>query len=86
MPAGRFEERERIVTDSPDGADALRERVQACVLGKAYIAVLKHQLTGKGSKRTFREVFDQAYREASALAKCEPLESLGISRFGRPPP
>ncbi len=68
-----------------DGGETVREQIHACVLGKAYIAVLKHQLAGAPAGKSLREVFDGAYREGIALAKVEPLESLGFARPKRPP-
>jgi hypothetical protein len=56
------------------------EEVHTYVVGKAYIAVLKHQLAnGTASDRRLKSVFDEAYREALALAKCETSGVLGPS-------
>jgi len=49
--------------------------IEACLAGKAYIAVLKHRLTNAASDRTFREIFDEAYRTASRGTKGIPSMS-----------
>ncbi len=56
------------------------DRVHTYVVGKAYIAVLKHQLAkGATSSRPLKDVFDEAYREALALVRCNPPESEGAT-------
>ena len=63
-------------TDNPatkEGVGDLTEQVDTYLLGKAYIAVLKHQLAkGETSNRRLKDVFDEAYRQAIALARCGP--------------
>jgi hypothetical protein len=62
-----------------------KEKIQTYVIGKAYIAVLKHQLAnGTTSGSRLKDVFDQAYREAAALARCEPPEPFDVAR-AKPP-
>ncbi len=62
-----------------------KEKVHTFVLGKAYIAVLKHQLAhGAASGRPLKDVFDEAYREAAALAKCEASETLATAQAKSP--
>ncbi|MEI6985600.1 MAG: hypothetical protein WCK65_05680 [Rhodospirillaceae bacterium] len=46
--------------------------IRASLLGKAYIAVLKHKLSGDSRERSFREVFDEAYR--LEVAKSQHIE------------
>ena len=58
-------------TPTRDGASD----VEAYLAGKAYIAVLKHRLTNGASDRTFRDIFDEAYRTASRGTKDLPAMS-----------
>ena len=61
-------------------ANSLDATIEPLIAGKAYIAVLKHRLANGAAGKSALEVFDEAYRAASSMARPEPLESLGISR------
>ena len=52
-----------------------RSDIEACLAGKAYIAVLKHRLTNGASDRTFKDIFDEAYRLANRGTKDIPTMS-----------
>ena len=58
-------------TPTRDGASD----VEAYLAGKAYIAVLKHRLTNGASDRTFKDIFDEAYRLANRGTKDIPTMS-----------
>ncbi len=58
--------------------------IEACLAGKAYIAVLKHRLTNDTSDRTFRDIFDEAYRAASRGTKDIPTMSNASHSDGTP--
>ena len=58
--------------------------IEACLAGKAYIAVLKHRLTNGTSDRTFRDIFDEAYQTASRGKKEIPTMSDTSRRDGSP--
>ena len=49
--------------------------MEAYLAGKAYIAVLKHRLTNGASDRTFKDIFDEAYRLANRGTKDIPTMS-----------
>ena len=61
------------------GSRPSTDKVHTYIVAKAYIAVLKHQLANPmDSGRPLRDVFDEAYREAAAPARCEPLDLLEV--------
>ncbi len=57
-----------IVHSAPQAGAPVRGThgdIEACLAGKAYIAVLKHRLTNGASDKTFKEIYEEAYRVAS---------------------
>jgi hypothetical protein len=68
------------MSDLSQRSESYDEQIESFVAGKAYIAVLKHRLANGPGGRSAREIFDEAYRAASDMARPEPLESLGLSR------
>ncbi len=67
------------LSQSDGSTDSLDETIEPFIAGKAYIAVLKHRLANGPSGKSAREVFEEAYRAASSMARPEPPESLGLS-------
>lgn len=57
--------------------ERLKDEIHAALVGKAYIAVLKDRLANTDSRRSCREVFDEAYGRALRLAACEPRSGAG---------
>ena len=51
-----------------EGLDDLNDQIHAAVLGKAYIAVLKHRLANPTEGKSARQIFDEAYSAALKMA------------------
>lgn len=66
------------MTDAPHPIPG--ETVEPYIAGKAYLAVLKHHLAHGSAGKSSRAIFDETYRAVAGTTRCEPLESLGITR------